>query len=400
VSPAVLVSLVTWNAARELPPCLESLRRQTWRDFEVRVWDNASSDGTRTVLERCGEMFADVVLSPVNLGYSAAHNRLLACSATEFALFLNPDTVLAPDFLARAVEALRRHPECGSLSPRLRRLVYEVARGVGPAGLGADSGGPGDREVAPGKAERDGAEGRSIETGQLEKGRAGSESPETGPFEQGQAESLSCGGASVRLTGLLDSTGIVWARNQRHFDRGGGQPDRGQFGRAEYVFGVTGAAAFYRRACLDDVAAGGEVLDEDFFAYREDVDLAWRAAWRGWRCLYAPEVQAWHARKVLPAGRRRYPAAVNRHSVRNRFLLRLKNMPLATWARFCLPITARDLGILLYLPFGEPSSLPALAEVVQLLPRFLGKRRRVLGTAKVPRRQLERWFTAASLPLE
>lgn len=352
VTKAVLVSLVTWNSAVELPSCLASLRRQTWPDFEVRVWDNASADGTIAILAENAAMFAGTVLSPVNRGYSAAHNQNVSRSTTEFVLCLNPDTVLAPDFLARAVAALGRHPECGSLSPKLCRLSYGQALNLTRDEPGPDGGPP---------------------------------------------ESLAC--VEPELTNQLDSAGIFWTRNQRHFDRGGGEPDRSQFDRPEYVFGVTGAAAFYRRACLDDVAVAGEILDEDFFAYREDVDLAWRAAWRGWRCLYRPDVLAWHARKVLPEGRRRYPAAVNRHSVRNRFLLRLKNMPLATWARFCLPITARDLGILLYLPFGEPSSLPALWEVLRLTPRFLAKRRQVLGTATVARRQMEQWFSVDAQPL-
>ena len=62
----------------------------------------------------------------------------------------------------------------------------------------------------------------------------------------------------------------------------------GQYQQAELVFGATGAAALYRRAMLDDVRVAREYFDEDFFAYREDADLAWRAQLLGWRCLYVP----------------------------------------------------------------------------------------------------------------
>ena len=332
----LLVSIVTYNSASDLPRCLDSLRRQTFRDYLVAVWDNASTDGTPGMLAERRKDLAGAVLSDANLGYGAGHNRLLARYDSEYILFLNPDTVLADDCLARAVASLDAHPECGSLSPKIRRLA------------------------APPKA--------------------GNPAPAGPP--------------------VLDSTGIFWTANQRHVDRGSGEEDRGQYDRAEYVFGVTGAAAFYRRSCLEDVAFRGEVWDEDFFLYREDADLAWRAAWRGWKCLYDPAVGAGHVRRVFPHDRRGAGRTANRHSVKNRFLLRIKNMPLVTWLRFILPITARDLAVLAYVPFREPSSLPAFWDVVRLLPRFLAKRRAVLGSARAPRRDVEDWFRHASRPLD
>ena len=56
------------------------------------------------------------------------------------------------------------------------------------------------------------------------------------------------------------------------------------------VFGPSGGAALYRRAMLDDV--GG--FDASFFAYLEDVDVAWRAQMRGWRSVYAPSSVVYH----------------------------------------------------------------------------------------------------------
>ncbi len=57
------------------------------------------------------------------------------------------------------------------------------------------------------------------------------------------------------------------------------------------VFGPCGGAALYRRALLDDVG----LFDESYFAYLEDVELAWRARWAGWCCLAVPGAVAWHA---------------------------------------------------------------------------------------------------------
>jgi len=197
----------------------------------------------------------------------------------------------------------------------------------------------------------------------------------------------------------LDSTGIVWRRNQRHLDRGSDEEDQGQYDRREYVFGVTGAVAFYRRACLADVAEAGQVWDEDFFCYREDADLAWRCNWKGWRCLYEPALTAWHVRQVLPRNRRQVAAALNMHSVKNRFLLRLKNMPWRTQLRLLPWILGRDLLVLGYLPVREPRSLVALWKVVRLTPRFWRKRRRLLGNARVSTADMARWFVEEARPI-
>ena len=87
---------------------------------------------------------------------------------------------------------------------------------------------------------------------------------------------------------VFDSTGIYMTPNLRHLDRGSRIPDKGQYDRSEYVFGGTGAACLYRRAMIDDISIRNEFFDADFFAYREDADVAWRAQLLGWRCLYNP----------------------------------------------------------------------------------------------------------------
>jgi len=82
----------------------------------------------------------------------------------------------------------------------------------------------------------------------------------------------------------LDLAGIAWDR------LGGATDDPGENAPVE-VFGPCAGAALYRRAMLDQIG----LLDEDFFAYLEDVDLAWRARLAGWRCLYAPAARVYHA---------------------------------------------------------------------------------------------------------
>ena len=62
----------------------------------------------------------------------------------------------------------------------------------------------------------------------------------------------------------------------------------------------------------------------------------------GWRCVYTPQARGYHVRSVLPGNRRALPPAINMHSVKNRFLMRLKNITPDVYKRHWLSITARD----------------------------------------------------------
>jgi GT2 family glycosyltransferase len=112
----------------------------------------------------------------------------------------------------------------------------------------------------------------------------------------------------------IDRAGIAWGLE-------GGQPDwQGGPARVVDVFGASGGAAFYRRAMLDEIG----LLDEDFFAYLEHVDLAWRAQWAGWRCVYAPDAVVWHHHSATGA---RIPNFKSRLLGRNKIWLLAKNYP-------------------------------------------------------------------------
>ena len=197
----------------------------------------------------------------------------------------------------------------------------------------------------------------------------------------------------------LDSTGIYMVPALRHLDRGQGELDTGQYGRQELVFGASGAAALYRRAMLDDVAIGWEVFDEDFFTYREDADLAWRAQLMGWRCVYVPAATALHRRLVTPGRRARLPAWINRTSVRNRFLMRIKNQTAGHFLRYFFPAAWRDLQVVLYCLLRERSSLPAFGEVWRLLPKMWRKRRQIMARRRARSRDISAWFSTRSQPM-
>jgi len=194
---------------------------------------------------------------------------------------------------------------------------------------------------------------------------------------------------------LVDSTGIFFTPAMRHFDRGGREPDQASFDRPEYVFGASAAAALFRRSMIEDVAVEGCFFDPDFFAYREDADVAWRAQLLGWKCLYTPAATAYHVRTLIPGNRRAVPAAINMHSVKNRFLMRIKNATGGLYRRFWLPMTARDLVVLAGMLFWEPRSLPALWHAAKCVPAALRKRRQIMRRKRVDDEVLAQWFSFA-----
>lgn len=191
----------------------------------------------------------------------------------------------------------------------------------------------------------------------------------------------------------IDSTGIFFTPNLRHLDRGSQEVDHGQYDTPEYVFGATGAAALYRRRMIDDVSEAGEFFDRDFFAYREDADVAWRAQILGWTCIYSPRAVAWHVRSVLPSNRRSLPAVLNMHSVKNRFLLRIKNATALLYRRHGLAMTARDAAVIAACFVYEWTSLRGLWLALRYLPSSLRKRRRLMVRKRTSDAYIVSWFS-------
>ncbi|MBV8847441.1 MAG: glycosyltransferase family 2 protein [Bryobacterales bacterium] len=192
---------------------------------------------------------------------------------------------------------------------------------------------------------------------------------------------------------LVDSTGIYFTPMLRHLDRGSQEVDNGHYLNFEYVFGATAAAALYRRAMIDDISIQGEFFDPDFFVYREDADVAWRAQLMGWRCMYTPLARGYHVRNVLPGNRRALPTVINMHSVKNRFLLRIKNMTPDLYRRNWLSITGRDLVVIGACLLHEHSSLKAFWYLARNWRRFWTKREEIMRRRRVKDDYIASWFS-------
>src|SRR5579862_9180189 len=192
---------------------------------------------------------------------------------------------------------------------------------------------------------------------------------------------------------LVDSTGIYFNPMLRHLDRGSQEVDNGHYLKNEYVFGATAAAALYRREMIDDIALDGEFFDSDFFVYREDADVAWRAQLMGWSCIYAPLARGYHVRNVLPGNRRALPPEINMHSVKNRFLMRIKNISGELYRQNWLSITTRDLVVFGACLVREHTSLKAFWYLARNWRRVLTKRAEIMKRRRVKDDYLASWFS-------
>ena len=90
------------------------------------------------------------------------------------------------------------------------------------------------------------------------------------------------------------------------------------------------------------------------------------------------------------------------HSVKNRFLMRVKNVTPGVYLRNFVPITLRDLGILAYCLVLERSSLKAFYLFVRDFKKTLEKRKLIQARRRVDETYLRQWFSfqPVSLPLE
>lgn len=118
--PTVSVLMSVYNSARYLPAAIESILRQTFRDFEFIVIDDGSTDDSRRIVERYAATDARIRLtSRPNTGLARALEEGLAQCRGEFVARMDGDDIALPTRFARQVEYLRRHPDCACVGSRV-----------------------------------------------------------------------------------------------------------------------------------------------------------------------------------------------------------------------------------------------------------------------------------------
>jgi len=178
---------------------------------------------------------------------------------------------------------------------------------------------------------------------------------------------------------VLDGAGDLLRRSGLPYRLGHGEPDRGQYDEATFIFGACAGAALYRRSMLEDIGP----FDEDFFANCEDGDLSFRAQLAGYRCLYVPRSVVYHMGSAT-FGKR--SATATRLGTRNSLCMLLKNLPTPLVPGFLPYVMAGQLSRLVVTASTSTleAHLEGLAGALRLLPLMLRKRREIQKRRQVP----------------
>lgn len=210
----------------------------------------------------------------------------------------------------------------------------------------------------------------------------------------------------VVTSDIVDSAGLRVFRSRHTIDRGSGESDHGQFDQAQEVFGHSGACCLFRRAALETVRWHDQYFDEDFFAYKDDLDLAWRLQRLGWKSWYDPKAVAFHHRHIQGQSAVSDILIARNHSSRDRFnsyysyrnhwLTLLKNERWSTLWRDGLWMMWYEGKKFFYLLFSHPSSLRGLTSAWRLWPLMARKARLLDHHAKIIPNQVRQTFFLSS----
>ncbi|MCB8927710.1 MAG: glycosyltransferase family 2 protein [Ardenticatenaceae bacterium] len=184
----------------------------------------------------------------------------------------------------------------------------------------------------------------------------------------------------------LDRAGIAW-------DRLGGQLNSTSLAPPTPIFGASGGAALYRRAMLNQIG----LFDEDFFAYLEDVDLAWRARLAGWDCLYVNTAVVIHHHSATAIEGSPFKSKL---LGRNKVWTILKNYPWPLLLRYLPAILLYDFGsvAMALLVRRDSSPLYGRLQAIPQLTAVWQKRRKIQQSRTIPLQKMRTLMEPLTTP--
>ncbi len=351
----VSIVIVTWNGARYIKECLQSILRQQDINFikiednssedeqgssanhaEIIVIDNDSADETVSIIENNFADYVSLVKQRNNLGFAATYNRGIHWSRGEYILILNQDVVLSDNFLSILISFLDAYEKIGVAIGKVLRCSF--------------------------------------------------------PFQP---------------TNIIDSLGLSINSKAQVTDIGAGQVDQGAAGEAVPVFGFSGAVALLRRRALFEAKYNNQFFDEEFVSYKEDVDLSWRLRWLNWDIVYVPEAVAYHHRSAR-AGKessgwgnnlaiaKNYlakPDFINFLSYRNHLFVLIKNLPWLLAIKYGPKIAWYEFKKMVFVAVVKPKIFwQTLRDLIVQLPLLISKRRYIMKRRRIKPKALELWI--------
>lgn len=369
--PPVTISVINYNDRKFIFQAIESAVKQTYPNLEIIITDNLSTDGTREEIEErlpeweaerariaaasnAGEVNPAMVYikSDENSGFGRPHNQAFRIGKGEFFLLLNSDAILMPNFVEEAL-AVFEDEKVGAVQGKLLR--YDFNKGE----LFKDTENP--------KLNR------------------------------------------------IDTVGLSMLKNRRIICIGQGSADYGQYEKQMEVFGADGAVPTYRKAALESIKLPiwgrpdkkktneYEYFDEDFFMYKEDVDLAWRLRLAGWKAIYQPTALAYHGRgsgdsmaksylKIIEERKKINPRAKYYSFLHQRLMQIKDDSPSLLFTKHAAAFIIKEVGAWGYMMIFERFTFRLIKDFYRLVPVFVKKRKLVKERTKVADADMEKWF--------
>lgn len=431
-----LVSVVTvsYNGGHLLSNLLDSLRRQTYRNFETVVVDNGSADGSVELL-RSRYPEVRVLQQSENAGFAGGNNAGIRATKGPLVALINNDAVADPRWLEELVRAALSDPGAAAFSSKI--LFYqpflpihltvesttsqnrrngdacrELGVLVGEASEFEESGYP-KPIFKEGFSQTEWVQGRAVRrtateaTLYLPIRDTGGEARlrlvvSGGPAPEGRRIQVRVGvnpiaelvvDAEFREHSLyvpaevvaaeafdvINNAGTHLSADGEAADRGIYEADLGQYDRPEDIEAFCGAAVLLRRSALEAVG----LFDSDFFMYYEDTDLSWRLRAHGYRIRYQPrsEVRHLHASSSVE-----WSPLFTFYTARNKVLMIAKNGRPRALLHACTVELRRLFGLLWYA--FRTSRSPRTERIHQELTTRLRLHRSLLG--QIPRALLKR----------
>ena len=394
--PVVTISLINYNGRKFVFKAIESAVDQNYLNLEIILIDNNSTDGTKEDIEKkipeweekrkeikrklqegstreygantkelqkgstafqdYGTNRIKYIKNKENAGFGKPHNMAMRMAKGDFILLLNYDAILKPDYVENILKSFSDE-KVGAVQGKLLRYDFDK--------------------------------------NELYKNK---ENPQLN---------------------TIDTTGLRMLKNRRIVCIGQGEADKGQFEEEKEVFGADGAVPVYRKSALEDVKMESlsgfqshletsdkydyEYFDENFFMYKEDVDLAWRFRLYGWKTIYTPDAIAYHGRGSGDSMADNYIDIIKERRKINNFakylsfkhqrLMQIKNdFPSLLFIKHFPKFIVKEVGAWIYMAVFERFLFKVLKDFYKDVPLFLKKRKIVMARRKVSVKEMERWF--------
>jgi len=353
----ITVNYVVRNGGQYVRFFLDSLKKQTFKDFEVHVWDNNSDDDTREIIKNEYPEFK-LHESKENIGVWAAFEKLvhleaklpsedvLGSLASKYVICMT-DVILKEDFIEKAIAVMEKEPQAGALQAKIYQMeLYNHG---------------------------------------------------TWNMEHG--------------TKIIDTLGFKIFRSRKIINLGQGEEDKGQYNNLKEVFAVEGAVPIFRREALESCRINGWLIDPDYrsgpLGYGDDLDLAWRMRLFGWKHVLSHEVVAYHDRsttKDTSSGaisylkrvkeRRKIDIQKRRLDWRNTRFTIIKNDYIINILRDLPRIISREIAVFGYTLMFEPQVLREIGNFIKYLPRMIKRRGQIMKKAKASPKEMRQWITS------